>query len=79
MTVLWVLVIPVIIFVGVIVPLWITFHYITAWLRLRKGGPMSAEDHAEMEALRQSADRLERRMESLETILDNETPNWRKQ
>ena len=40
---------------------------------------MSAEDHAEMEALRQSADRLERRMESLETILDNETPNWRKQ
>ena len=78
MTVPWALAIPVIIFVGAIVPLWITFHYITVWLRLRKGSPMSAKDQAEMEALRQSAARLENRMESLETILDHEAPNWRK-
>ena len=78
MTVPWALAIPVIIFVGAIVPLWITFHYITVWLRLRKGGSASAEDRAEMEALRQSADRLEQRMASLETILDSEAPNWRK-
>ena len=78
MTVPWALAIPVIIFVGAIVPLWITFHYITVWLRLRKGVAMSAEDRAEMEALRKSAERLENRMESLETILDHEAPNWRK-
>ena len=78
MTVPWALAIPVIIFVGAIVPLWITFHYITVWLRLRKGGALSAEDRAEMELLRQTANRLENRMESLETILDNEAPNWRK-
>ena len=39
---------------------------------------LSAEDRAEMELLRQTANRLEHRMESLETILDNEAPNWRK-
>lgn len=80
MSIPWALTIPVIIFVGVIVPLWITFHYITVWIRMRSGAKKGhiIVEPAEMEGLRQSAERLEQRLETLETILDNEAPNWRK-
>ena len=80
MSIPWALAIPVIIFVGVIVPLWITFHYITVWVRIKKGGPGTVTlDAEEVAALQKSAQNLEKRLESLETILDAEAPNWRKQ
>ena len=76
MTIPWGLAVPVIIFLVVIVPLWITFHYITIWARMRSekqtGG--AGED---LEKLRSTAERLEQRLQSIETILDHEAPNWR--
>ena len=81
MTFPWALLaVPGIIFLVFIAPLWITFHYITVWKRMRAGtaGPgMVAVDRAELERMRELSDQLETRIESLETILDAEAPEWR--
>lgn len=76
MTILWGLAVPVIIFLVVIVPLWITFHYITIWARMRSDKPTSGGGE-DLEKLRGTAERLEQRLDSIETILDHEAPNWR--
>lgn len=78
MSIPWVLGIPVMIFLGVIVPLWITYHYITVWMRMRAGGTGNATSGGdEIARLGALATRLEARMDSLESILDGEAPDWR--
>ena len=80
-TFLWALAVPGVVFLVFIAPLWLVFHYLTAWKRMRAGtaGPGKVViDRAELERMREIGDRLERRIESLETILDAETPEWRK-
>lgn len=77
----WALAVPGIIFLVVVAPLWVFFHYITAWKRIRAGtaGPgRVAVDSAELERMRELCGQLENRIESLETILDEEAPEWRK-
>ena len=76
----WALAVPGIIFLVVVAPLWIFFHYLTAWKRIRAGtaGPgRIAVDSAELERMRELCGQLENRIESLETILDEEAPEWR--
>ena len=76
----WALAVPGIIFLLLVVPLWVVFHYITAWKRIRAGtaGPgRVAVDSAELERMRELCGQLENRIESLETILDAEAPEWR--
>lgn len=51
------------------------FHYITKW---REQKTLSADDEHMLEDLWRSARRMEKRIESLEAILDAETPEWRK-
>lgn len=51
-------------------------HYITEW---KKTKSLSTDDERLVDDLWQTAQRLERRVESLETILDRETPDWRDQ
>lgn len=78
MSIPWALAVPVIIFLGIIVPMWIMFHYITVWIRLRTGHGAGAQvDSADIQRLQSAAERLERRLDSLETILDKEAPDWR--
>ena len=77
MTIPWALAVPVIIFLAIIVPLWITCHYITVWARLRAEKQVSASAEKDFDQLRTAAERLEHRLESIETILDHESPNWR--
>lgn len=78
MTVPWALAAPVIIFLLLIVPLWITFHYLTVWRRMGSEQSKGAgADAADLERMREVAERLERRLDSLETILDAESPDWR--
>ena len=76
----WALAVPGIIFLVVVAPLWVIFHYVTAWKRIRAGtaGPgRVAVDSAELERMRELCGQLENRIESLETILDEEAPEWR--
>lgn len=49
-------------------------HYMTEW---RKTKSLSADDERLVDDLWKTAQRLERRVESLETILDKEAPSWR--
>ncbi|MBI1393585.1 MAG: envelope stress response membrane protein PspB [Alphaproteobacteria bacterium] len=49
-------------------------HYITEW---RKAKSPTADDERLVEDLWRTAQRLERRVETLERILDKEAPEWR--
>ncbi|MGD8326064.1 MAG: envelope stress response membrane protein PspB [Sphingomonadales bacterium] len=59
----------------VVVPLVIIFHYVTRWKQMKT---LSGEDEQTLERMYRIAERLERRIHSLERILDDENPNWRK-
>jgi len=51
-------------------------HYITEW---RKTKSPTVDDERLVDDLWKSAQRLERRVDALETILDKEAPNWREE
>lgn len=49
-------------------------HYVTEW---RKTKSVSPDDERLVDDLWKTAQRLERRVDALETILDKEAPSWR--
>ncbi|HEY0832665.1 MAG TPA: envelope stress response membrane protein PspB [Azospirillum sp.] len=63
-----------VLFMVVVAPLWIVFHYITKW-RSQRG--LSAQDERLLAELWDTSNRLEGRIHSLERILDAEAPGWR--
>lgn len=69
------LVVPMILLVAVVVPLWLLLHYITRW---RSSRSLSAEDERMLVELWESARRMERRIGALETILDQNAPGLRR-
>ena len=56
-------------------PLIIVLHFITKWKQSRE---MSGGDEKMLEDLWMLSQRLEGRLESVETILDSETSDWRR-
>jgi phage shock protein B len=58
-------------FVSIVAPIWIVAHYATRWRSTRA---FSAEDEARLARLQALAERLERRLEAIERILDAERP-----
>ncbi|MCC5869919.1 MAG: envelope stress response membrane protein PspB [Gammaproteobacteria bacterium] len=64
-----------IILLTVVVPLALILHYITKW---KEAKGLSAEDEQMLEDIWQDAKRMESRVNALETILDDEVPEWRK-
>ncbi len=69
------LTLAVIVFIAVPAPLFIVLHFITKWKQSRE---ISGGDEKMLEDVWLLAQRLEERLESLETILDSELPDWRK-
>ena len=69
------LTIAIIVFLAIPAPLFIVLHFITRWKQTRE---ISGGDEKMLEDLWLLAQRLEERLESLETILDSEMPDWRK-
>ncbi|UEM21508.1 envelope stress response membrane protein PspB [Skermanella mucosa] len=63
-----------VLFLTIVAPLWIIFHYVTKW---RSARGLSAEDERTLAELWDSAGRMENRIVSLEKILDAEAPGWR--
>ena len=59
----------------IVVPLWIVLHYTTKW-KMAKG--LTDEDERIMQDLWDSARRMETRINTLETNLDEERSGWRK-
>ncbi len=64
-----------IVFIAIPAPLFIVLHFITKWKQARE---ISGGDERMLEDLWALSQRLEERLESLETILDTELPDWRK-
>jgi len=63
-----------ILFLVVVAPIWIIFHYMTLWRSARR---LSGEDEKALGDLWQSAKRMEARIDALEKVLDAEAPGWR--
>ncbi len=64
-----------IISVAFIAPLVIVLHYVTKW---RESKSLSTEDEKMLQDLWDNAQRMESRLNTLETILDDQVPEWRK-
>jgi len=64
-----------IVFLVVVVPVWLAMHYGATW---KKSRTFSAEDEAMLSDLHKSADKMEQRLDSIERILDDEMPGWRR-
>ena len=61
--------------ITVVVPIAIIGHYITKWKAMKQVTP---KDEENLGSLRERAEKLEGRLESLERILDDEIPDWRR-
>lgn len=64
-----------VIFMTVVLPLWIIFHYVAKWKSTKA---LSAEEQRMLEDLWHDSQNMESRLNALETILDDEIPQWRK-
>ena len=64
-----------VVFIVIPAPLYIVLHFITKWKQSRE---ISGGDEKMLEDLWVLAQRLESRLESLETILDSESSDWRR-
>lgn len=67
--------IALIVFIAIPAPLFIVLYFITRWKEARE---ISGGDERMLEDLWALSQRLEERLESLERIMDNEQPEWRK-
>ena len=63
-----------VLFMTIVAPLWIIFHYVTKW---RSARGLSAEAERMLADLWESAGKMDSRIVSLEKILDAEAPGWR--
>ncbi len=66
--------VPTIVFLVIVAPLWILMHYRS---KQRARSELSAEERELLELLTVRAERMGERIETLESILDDETPGWR--
>jgi len=65
---------PVIIFMIIVAPIWLILHYKSKG-QMSQG--FSEEEYAQLSELSELADSMAERINTLEAILDAETPEWR--
>lgn len=64
-----------VIIAAVVLPLVVILHYVTKWKSSRT---LSGDEQRMLEDLWQDAQKMESRINVLETILDDQAPDWRK-
>ena len=69
------LTIALIVFIAIPAPIFIVLHFITKWKQSRE---ISGGDEEMLEDMWLMSQRMEERLESLETILDSELTEWRR-
>ncbi len=65
---------PLIVFLIFVAPLWLILHYRS---KRKMSNNLSSEDHERIDMLTEKARGLQTRLETLERILDAESPSWR--
>ena len=66
--------VPMVLFMVIVAPTWIVMHYRNV---NRSSSPLSADDRQSLEEMLVAVDQISDRIESLESILDADHPNWR--
>ena len=66
--------VPIIIFMVVVAPIWLTMHYRS---KNRARGELTDSERSEIDEMIQVANKMAARIETLEAILDVESPGWR--
>lgn len=66
--------VPVVVFLVIVAPIWIIFHY-KSKSNIVNG--LSAGERAELDEMIEVANKMAARIETLESILDVESPDWR--
>jgi phage shock protein B len=69
-----IIVAPVIIFMIIVAPIWLVLHY-RSKKQVSQG--LTQEEYIQLSELSEVADTMADRIQTLEAILDVETPNWR--
>ncbi|MEQ8263075.1 envelope stress response membrane protein PspB [Pseudohaliea sp.] len=68
--------VPTVLFMVVVAPIWIVMHYRSV---NRSSRSLNEEDRQRIEDMLVTVDRLTERIATLESILDDEQPDWRQQ
>ncbi|MBT5241503.1 MAG: envelope stress response membrane protein PspB [Rhodospirillaceae bacterium] len=66
--------VPTILFLTVLGPFWVIMHYTT---KRREAKTLLSEESEALETLLMAADKMEKRIDSLEKILDADDVNWK--
>ncbi len=75
MSIIWIVfVVPAILFVVFVAPIWLVLHYRS---NRQLGAGLNEQEMARLAALVSQADMLQQRVHTLERLLDVESPNWR--
>jgi phage shock protein B len=64
-----------VLFVSIVLPLVVVLHYVTKW---KEAKGLTREDEKMLEDIWESTQKMESRINALETILDQQAPEWRK-
>ncbi|MEE4283530.1 MAG: envelope stress response membrane protein PspB [Pseudomonadales bacterium] len=67
--------VPTVIFMVIVAPAWIWMHYRS---KQHAQGALTENERTELDTLALQAERMLERIDTLEAILDAETPDWRK-
>ncbi|MGX5173427.1 envelope stress response membrane protein PspB [Aliikangiella sp. IMCC44653] len=67
--------VPFVLFTIFVAPIWVIMHYRS---KRQKENGISEADHNKLQELMHIADKMLERVETLEAILDDETPGWRR-
>jgi len=65
---------PIIIFMVIVAPLWLILHY-RSKKQVSQG--LSEHEHRQLVDLADKAEKMAERIETLESLLDQEAPQWR--
>lgn len=68
------LIAPIILFMVIVAPIWLILHY-RSKKQVSQG--LSEDEFAQLNELIRKADKMGQRIETLERILDSESPDWR--
>ena len=76
MNLLEMLFVPMVLFMVIVAPTWIVIHYRS---QNRSSSQLSEDDRQALEEMLVAVDQMADRIESLESILDADHPNWRRE
>ncbi len=76
MNLLEMLFVPMVLFMVIVAPMWIVMHYRSV---NRSSSQLSEDDRQALEEMLLAVDQMADRIESLESILDADHPNWRQE